>query len=158
MQIISVLDSYTLLWLEWSIGSVLVGLSGLLVLNYSELLPNFIHRLVKYGKSAGSGKGGHQNEQQAFKLNFLELPKSYFFHFYSVALLFYIFLLTLATNIYFNLNLFGADGHNQFKQSSVHLRSILDYFASYDTFTSYRYMVNFDRSIISYQRAASGKF
>lgn len=125
------LDSYTLLWLEWSIGSISVCISGLLVLNYSDLLPNFIHRTVKYGKSAEA----HD------KLQFLELPKRYFFHFYSVALIFYIFLTLLATNIYFNINLFG----DPIQTSPSFLKSLLDYFASYDHLR------------ISYQRVASGK-
>lgn len=127
-----VIDSYTLLWLEWSIGSVLVGVSGLLVLNYADLLPNFIHRIVKYGKSAEA----HD------KLQFLELPKRYFFHFYSVALVFYLMLAALAINIYFNINLFG----DPIQASPSILRVLLDYFASYDFSTP-----------ISYQRVASGK-
>lgn len=129
---IPVIDSYTLLWLEWSIGSVLVGVSGLLVLNYADLLPNFIHRIVKYGKSAEA----HE------KLQFLELPKRYFFHFYSVALVFYLMLSLLAINIYFNINLFG----DPIQASPSILRALLDYFSSYDFFTT-----------ISYQRVASGK-
>lgn len=124
------MDSYTFLWLEWSIGSVLVCISGLLVLNYSDLLPNFIHRIVKYGKSAEA----HET------LQFLELPKRYFFHFYSLALVFYIFLTISAINIYFNTNLFG----DPLKPSI--LRDLLDYFANYDILT---------RS--SYHRIASGK-
>lgn len=129
---IPIVDSYTLLWLEWSIGSVLVCVSGLLVLNYADLLPNFIHRIVKYGKSAEA----HD------KLQFLELPKRYFFHFYSVALVFYLMLSLLAINIYFNINLFG----DPIQTSPSILRTLLDYFASYDFFTT-----------ISYQRVASGK-
>lgn len=130
MSSIPTIDSYTLLWLEWSIGSVLVCLSGLLVLNYSELLPNFIHRIVKYGKSAEA----HD------KLKFLELPKRYFFHFYSVALVFYTLLAILTINIYFNINLFGDP-----LQPSP-LKSLLDYFAKYDFFR------------LNYQRVASGEF
>lgn len=126
------MDSYTLLWLEWSIGSVLVCISGLLVINYSDLLPNFINRIVKYGKSAEA----HD------KLQFLELPKRYFFHFYSVALVFYILLTLSAINIYFNINLFGDPVYS----SPSILRSLLDYFANYDYLT------------INYQRVASGKF
>lgn len=123
-------DSYTLLWLEWSIGSVLVCVSGLLVLNYADLLPNFVHRCVKYGKSA----------ELHDKLTFLELPKRYFFHFYSVALVFYLCLATFAFNIYFNLNLFG----DSVESSPSLLKDILDYFANYD------YVA------LSYQRVASG--
>lgn len=129
---IPIIDSYTLLWLEWSIGSILVGVSGLLVLNYADLLPNFIHRIVKYGKSAEA----HE------KLQFLELPKRYFFHFYSVALVFYLMLSLLAVNIYFNINLFG----DPIQASPSILRALLDYFSSYDFFTT-----------IGYQRVASGK-
>lgn len=128
------LDSYTLLWLEWSIGSISVCLSGLLVLKYADLLPNFIHRIVKYGKSAEA----HISD----KLRFLELPKRYFFHFYLVALILYIFLTSLAINIYFNINLFG----DQIQTSPSFLKSLLDYFA------------NIDHLGFSYQRAASGKF
>lgn len=129
MSILSSIDSCTLLWLEWSIGSILVGVSGLLVLNYSDLLPNFVHRMVKYGKSAES----HE------KLQFLEMPKRYFYHFYSVALVFYLILATLVINIYFNLNIFGEPAH---KSPSV-LNHLLDYFANYDYFA------------ISYHRVAS---
>jgi len=131
---IPTLDSYTLLWLEWSIGSVLVCFSGLLVLNYSDLLPNFVHRIVKYGKSAES----HD------KLRFLELPKRYFFHFYSVALIFYLLLASLAINIYFNINLFG-EPHLVSSSHSI-LNKVLDHFANYDYKT------------FSYHRVASGKY
>lgn len=130
---IPTIDSYTLLWLEWSIGSVLVSISGLLVLNYADLLPNFIHRIVKYGKSA---------EAHEKSLQFLELPKRYFFHFYSVALVFYILLTISAVNIYFNLNLFGDSA---LQNSPSLLNNLLDYFANYDYLT------------ISYVRVASGK-
>lgn len=123
------IDSYTLLWLEWSIGSILVCLSGLLVLNYSDLLPNFIHRTVKYGKSAET----HE------KLKFLELPKRYFFHFYSVALIFYLILISLTFNIYFNINLFESA---ESSSRTSYIKNILDYFSNY------RY---------NYQRVASGK-
>lgn len=133
------MDSYNILWLEWSIGSLLVCISGLLVLNYSDLLPNFIHRIVKYGKSANSHS----------KLQFLELPKRYFFHFYSVALIFYIFLLSLAIGIYFG---------DSYSTSPYFLRKTLDYFAKYDIFTNYRYVVSPGRPELVYQRAASGKF
>lgn len=126
------MDSYTLLWLEWSIGSVLVCVSGLLVLNYSDLLPNFVNRIVKYGKSAEA----HQ------KLQFLELPKRYFFHFYSVALIFYIFLATLTINTYFNINLF--DG-TPLQSLSIMLKGLLDSFANHDYLG------------LTYQRSASGK-
>lgn len=140
----STLDSYNLLWLEWSIGSVLVGISGLLVLNYSDALPNFIHRTVKYGKSADSHS----------KLQFLELPKRYFFHFYSVALMLYIFLFALATSIYFNVDIFGTS----YQASPEFLRKILDQFAKYDRFTNYQYVPGSpSRLAMTYQRAASGK-
>lgn len=125
------IDSYTLLWLEWSIGSFSVFISGLLVLNYSDFLPNFINRIVKYGKSAN----GHD------KLKFLELPKRYFFHFYSLALVFYLILASLAINTYFNLYLF--EGQQQ--QRTSYISKLLDYFANYYYQT------------ISYQRVASGK-
>lgn len=141
----STLDSYNLLWLEWSIGSVLVSISGLLVLNYSDLLPSFIHRAVKYGKSA-DGKS-HS------KLQFLELPKRYFFHFYSLALVLYVFLLALASSIYFNSDLFG----NTYQASPEFLKRTLDHFAKYDLFTNYRYSVSTSKQTIMYQRAASGK-
>lgn len=126
------MDSYTLLWLEWSIGSMLVCISGLLVLNYSDLLPNFVNRIVKYGKSAEA----HD------KLQFLELPKRYFFHFYSLALVLYIFLATSAINTYFNINLF--DG-TPLQSSTAILKNLLDSFASHDYLG------------IGYQRVASGK-
>lgn len=102
-----------------------------MVLNYSDLLPNFIHRCVMYGKSAEAYE----------KLQFLELPKRYFFHFYSVALVFYTILAAFALNIYFNINLFG----DPIKESPSILKKLLDYFANYDYLT------------ISYQRVASGK-
>lgn len=133
MSYIPTIDSYTLLWLEWSIGSISVLISGLLVINYSDLLPNFINRVVKYGKSAEA----HD------KLKFLELPKRYFFHFYSVALVFYLLLTTLAINIYFNINLF-EDSKNKSTSFSF-LNQLLDYFANY------KYL-----STVSYQRVASG--
>lgn len=113
------IDSYTILWLEWSIGSMLVFISGLLVLNYSDLLPNFVHRMVKYGKSAEAHDG---------KIQFLELPKRYFFHFYSVALAFYLFLASMVINMYFDINLFS----DRLQMSSSVIKTILDNFTNYD--------------------------
>lgn len=124
------IDSYTILWLEWSIGSMLVCISGILVLNYSDLLPNFVHRMVKYGKSADAHDG---------KIQFLELPKKYFFHFYSVALAFYLFLASMVINMYFDINLFGE----RLQISSSVIKTILDNFTNYDYLT------------INYQRVAS---
>ena len=131
MDATSAIDSYTILWLEWSIGSLSVFISGLLVLNYSDLLPNFVHRMVKYGKSADTQEG---------KLQFLELPKRYFFHFYSLALIFYLFLASMVINMYFNVNLFGDK--LQISSSSI-IKTILDNFTNYDYLP------------ISYQRVAS---
>lgn len=112
----SSIDSYTLLWLEWTIGSLSVCISGLLVLNYADLLPDFIHRCVKYGKSVESQD----------KLKCLELPKRYFYHFYSVALVFYTLLGISVINIYFNTNLLGE----QLQLSPTFLKSVLNYFAA----------------------------
>lgn len=126
---LSSIEPFTLLWLEWSAGIISVFISGLLVLINPNLLPNFIHRIVKYGKSAET----HE------KLRFLELPKRCFFHFYSVALIFYIFLTTSAINVYFNINLFGG-----FTQISLTvLKYLLDIFANHDY-------------IFKHQRVASG--
>lgn len=132
MSLSTTIESYNLLWLGWSILSFSVCISGLLVLYCPDLLPNFIHRAVKYGKSAEA----HD------KSSFLGLPKRYFFHFYLVALIFYIFLTLLAINIYFNVNLFG----DPIQKSPSFLKILLDYFASYDHLG------------IKYQRVASGKF
>lgn len=126
----SAIDSYTMLRLEWLIGSFSVFISGLLVLYGHNLLPNFIHRIVKYGKSAET----HE------KLRFLELPKRYFFHFYSLAVIFYIFLTTLAINIYFNINLFG----DLLQTSPIILKNLLNRFANHEY-------------IFNYHRVASGK-
>lgn len=124
-------DSYTILWLQWSIGSIAVSIAGLLVLNYSNFLPNFVHRTVKYGKSA----------EDHGKLKFLELPKRLFFHFYALALVFYLFLGSLVINMYFNINLFDE----RVQMSSTVLRQLLDRFTNYDYLQ------------INYQRVASGK-
>ena len=115
----SMFDSYTILWLEWSIGSMLVCISGILVLNYSDLLPNFVHRIVKYGKSA---------DVHEAKFEFLQLPKRYFFHFYTVALLFYLFLASMVMNMYLGINLFG----DRLQMSSSIIKTVLDNFTSYD--------------------------
>jgi len=190
------IDSYTILWLEWSIGSLSVCISGLLVLNYSDLIPDFVHRIVKYGKSANIDTSSHRSvattsvnttsrnaticstspnapehatkttattaserrrkhncnddEEVEFipkqddalvskSLQFLELPKRYFFHFYSLALIFYLFLASMVINIYFNINLFG----DRLNFSSSIIKTALDYFTSYD------YLA------INYQRVAS---
>lgn len=122
-MLFSSIDSYTLLWLEWTIGSLSVCISGLLVLNYADMLPDFIHRCVKYGKSVESQD----------KLKCLELPKRYFYHFYSVALVFYILLGISVINIYFNTNLLGET----LQLSPALLRSILNYFAARGSKLSY---------------------
>lgn len=125
------IDSYTLLCLEWLIGSVLVGALGLLVLIYSDSLPNFIHRCVKYGKSAEA----HVND----KLRLLELPKRYFFHFYSIALGFYLTLLSKALSMYYNINLFQSSSESPSSAtlpSSNFLISTLNYFTKYERIAS----------------------
>lgn len=121
------IDSYTILW---STGSMLVCISGFLVIRYSDLLPNFVHRMVKYGKSAEAHDG---------RVEFLELPKRYFFHFYSMALMFYLFLASMVINMYFDINLFG----DRLQILSPVVKTVLDNFT------------NFNFLFINYQRKAT---
>lgn len=95
------IDPYLLLWIEWSVASMLGLVTGFIVLKYADLAPDFMHRIVKYGKTA----------ERYDKYHIVELPKRYFNHFYSVALVFYTFLATVAFDMYFNLNLFGDNAH-----------------------------------------------
>lgn len=138
----SYIDSIDIPWLGLSVGS----LFSLPILCYYDLLPDFVRRMVIYGKSADikrtheqtSDQVGYQaDDDDGGRKSLLELPKSYFFHFYSLALIFYLFLASMVINIYFDINLFN----DRLQISSTTIKTILDKFTNFE--------------LINYQRVAT---
>lgn len=124
---IDLINSINLLWLEWSLFSGLVFTFGILVLNYSDMIPSIFHRIVKYGKSANNSK--QSIEEKLRKLwDIFEIPKRYFFHFYIFALLSYLYLATAASIVYFNADIYPNETNKLRHTNSV--KYLLDKFAT----------------------------
>uniref|UniRef100_T1L373 Uncharacterized protein n=1 Tax=Tetranychus urticae TaxID=32264 RepID=T1L373_TETUR len=66
--------SQNLLWIEWISFSASVSLIGILVIYYSNIVPEGVQRIFKYGKAA------ELHVQGIKKCNKIELPKRNYFN------------------------------------------------------------------------------
>lgn len=86
--------SQNLLWIEWISFSASVSLIGILVIYYSNIVPEGVQRIFKYGKAA------ELHVQGIKKCNKIELPKRWFYHFYLFATTFYLLLAFSVLQVY----------------------------------------------------------